>query len=413
MERKESTVDEIVRLFDLGGVGYQQPEKKSQTHDKTNAGFNFSDLNRELLHADGGQQPTVQATAPPPSPYPHQMGTTYDAPPSEVDDPFGTNNFSSPPNSPFAPIHQPRPNNPGQPVRPTPAPRPFPYKQSTENQSVIPSVVPEAPLLRTPPVPQRNTKPEYENIPGQQQPYQQMMSQNNNFNPMQWIAEVYKLGEKCPPIEGTLTGLQSESHRFRKNVVNKLPYMRQNFSHMFPINEIESKVMARENALNQSLESLQDFLQTCQNIEHDLADSERKLASVGELSIFPAGIQPQIMKLGHIETTMNRMENTINQCEPIFYVAVTNAHNAELQGKRAELRRKFGMLKDKLKYQQQKAAENQRISEEYRETNRQIRHERNEIFTLINTFVGSRINNNSRTEIIEVLRVIFFFQQLM
>ena len=238
--------------------------------------------------------------------------------------------------------------------------------------------------------------------------YHLLMSQNNNFNPMQWIAEVYKLGEKCPPIEGTLTGLQSESHRFRKNVVNKLPYMRQNFSHMFPINEIESKVLARENALSQSLESLQDFLQTCQNIEHDLADSERKLASVGELSIFPAGIQPQVMKLGHIETTMNCMENTINQCEPIFYVAVTNAHNAELQGKRTELRRKFDMLKDKLKYQQQKAAENQRISEEYQETNRQIRHERNEIFTLINTFVGSRMNNNSRREIIEVLRVIFF-----
>ena len=112
---------------------------------------------------------------------------------------------------------------------------------------------------------------------------------------MQWISEVYKLPDKCPPIDATIDALQSANFSFRKNVVNKLPYMREKFSDMFPIDEIEKKVMARENALRQSLESLQDFLQTCQNIEYDLADSERKLAAVGELSILLAGI----VKLEH------------------------------------------------------------------------------------------------------------------
>ena len=400
MQRKESTVDEIVRLFDLGGVGYQRPETENQVGDRATDGFSFSDLNKELVNADGGEQATVQATAPPPSPYPHQMGNTYDGPPVEAD-PFGNDVFKA--NSPFTPIQQPQPNATQQPVRPIPAPRPYQYQQRLENRSVMPPVVSEAPQLLSPPVPARNTKPEYENMPRQHQPYQKILSQNNNFNPMQWIADVYKLPNDCSPIDGTFAGLQAENHKFRKNVVNKLPYMRENFSHMFPINEIESKVINRENALRQSLESLQDFLQTCQNIEHDLADSERKLASIGELSIFPAGVQPQIMKLGHIQTTMNRVENAINQSEPIFYVAVTEAHNAELQLKKEELRRKFRILKDKVNYQKQKAAENKRRSEEYQETNRQIRYERNEVFTMINSIVSSRINNNARREVIEVL----------
>ena len=42
MQRKESTVDEIVRLFDL------KPETENQVRDRSTAGINFSDLSREL-----------------------------------------------------------------------------------------------------------------------------------------------------------------------------------------------------------------------------------------------------------------------------------------------------------------------------------------------------------------------------
>ena len=65
-----------------------------------------------------------------------------------------------------------------------------------------------------------------------------------------------------PPVDGTLAGLIKESENFRSTIVDKIPFMRQNYSAMLQPAMLESmkvKIMNRDLALRNTASSLRDF----------------------------------------------------------------------------------------------------------------------------------------------------------
>ena len=229
-----------------------------------------------------------------------------------------------------------------------------------------------------------------------------------SFNPMQWMANVTSLGMNSDkPTDGSLHGVIMAVDSFQKGVVDKMAFMRQNHASMWPPemwDTITRNVTARADALQQTVTSWRQFDKACNDVERDLGLIAQQLNTVGELSVFMAGLQPQLQKLNSVGTRLARVEEVILQSKVEFAVPVKAANRDEIRDVKAQLHMKYKSLRDRHQYQLAQAKSSKRLIEHYQKTNAQIVSERGEVATMIENCMRSNSNDGSNV-IVQVLMI--------
>ena len=167
---------------------------------------------------------------------------------------------------------------------------------------------------------------------------------------------------------------------------------------------ITRNVTARADALQQTVTSWRQFDKACNDVERDLGLIAQQLNTVGELSVFMAGLQPQLQKLNSVGTRLARVEEVILQSKVEFAVPVKAANRDEIRDVKAQLHMKYKSLRDRHQYQLAQAKSSKRLIEHYQKTNAQIVSERGEVATMIENCMRSNSNDGSNV-IVQVLMI--------
>ena len=133
------------------------------------------------------------------------------------------------------------------------------------------------------------------------------------------------------------------------------------------------------------------------------------MSSIGELSVFLAGITPQLQKLNTAGTTLARVEAAIRSANVEFGIVVAEKDRTAIRDTKSQLHTQYKALRDRQQYQLNQAQESKKRVERYQRTNLEINQERTQLVTLMGQFIQRNVSDTEKSsEIVEVnFRLIF------
>ena len=190
--------------------------------------------------------------------------------------------------------------------------------------------------------------------------------------------------------------------------------MREHYSTQFSsetFDEMECKIKIRAECLQKTLESVSAFTKSCEDIDRKLTKVADDLEQVGDLCILQPGINPQIMKLNHIEDSLSKILSMIDRSAPMFTVDVHDTQSYDRT--KSELISKHKVILDKLEYQMTKSKDNEARYQSYKDTHNKLCNDRDRLYTRINDF-SSTLSNTGLNDQNSVVKVkIMYFSPLI
>ena len=127
------------------------------------------------------------------------------------------------------------------------------------------------------------------------------------------------------------------------------------------------------------------------------------MSSIGELSVFLAGITPQLQKLNTAGTTLARVEAAIRSANVEFGIVVAEKDRTAIRDTKSQLHTQYKALRDRQQYQLNQAQESKKRVERYQRTNLEINQERTQLVTLMGQFIQRNVSDTEKSsEIVQV-----------